>query len=186
MRKWFLALALIAVPLAFSATALAVPPTTEVDVVVDSVTVDSDICADFGFDVTFVENGTFKTKTYQDSEGNKVAHPHELEHKVHLQPRRRTERHSSPTTHSFSSPAVMGTSGTDSATHTTSLGQESSSSTRGASSSTSIPATSSLRPASTSFSMGRSTHSRLLRVIDIQGRPLQRGAANGPSRLGGI
>ncbi len=72
MRKWFLALALIAVPLAFSATALAVPPTTEVDVVVDSVTVDSDICADFGFDVTFVENGTFKTKTYYDSEGNEV------------------------------------------------------------------------------------------------------------------
>ena len=72
MRKWFLALALIAVPLAVSATALAVPPTTEVDVVVDSVTVDSDICADFGFDVTFVENGTFKTKTYYDGEGNVV------------------------------------------------------------------------------------------------------------------
>ena len=40
--------------------------------VVDSVTVDEDICADFGFDVTFVENGTFKTKTYYDSEGNVV------------------------------------------------------------------------------------------------------------------
>ena len=72
MRKWFLALALIAVPLALSATALAAPPTTEVTVVVDSVTVDEDICADFGFDVTFVENGTFKTRTYYDSEGNEV------------------------------------------------------------------------------------------------------------------
>jgi hypothetical protein len=39
---------------------------------VDSVTVDSDICADFGFDVTFVENGTFKTTTFYDSEGNVV------------------------------------------------------------------------------------------------------------------
>jgi YD repeat-containing protein len=50
--------------------ASAVPPTTEVTVVVNAETVDSDICADFGFDVTFIENGTFKTKTYYDAEGN--------------------------------------------------------------------------------------------------------------------
>jgi len=72
MRKWFLALALIVLPLAFAGAALAVPPTTEVTTIVDSVTVDSDICADFGFDVTFVENGTFKTTTFYDSEGNVV------------------------------------------------------------------------------------------------------------------
>ncbi len=69
MRKWFLALALIVLSLVFAAAALAIPPTTEVDVVVNDVSVDSDICA---FDVTFVENGTFKTKTYYDSEGNEV------------------------------------------------------------------------------------------------------------------
>jgi hypothetical protein len=72
MRKWSLALALIVLPLAFAGAALAVPPTTEVTTIVDSVTVDSDICADFGFDVTFVENGTFKTTTFYDSEGNVV------------------------------------------------------------------------------------------------------------------
>ena len=72
MRKWFLALALIVLPLVFAAAALAAPPTTEVTVVVNSVTVDSDICADFGFDVTFIENGTFKTKTYYDDEENEV------------------------------------------------------------------------------------------------------------------
>ena len=52
MRKWLLALALIVLPLVFAAAALAAPPTNEVTVVVDSVTVDADICADFGFDVT--------------------------------------------------------------------------------------------------------------------------------------
>lgn len=72
MRKWFLALALIVLPLAFVTAAIAAPPTTVVTVVVDSVTVDSEICADFGFDVTFVENGTFKTKTYYDGDGNVV------------------------------------------------------------------------------------------------------------------
>ncbi len=69
MRKWFLALALIVLPLVFAAAALAAPPTTEVTTIVDSITVDSDIC---DFDVTFVENGTFKTKTYYDREGNEV------------------------------------------------------------------------------------------------------------------
>jgi YD repeat-containing protein len=69
MRKWFLALALVVLPLVFSAAALAAPPTTEVTVVVNDETVDSDIC---DFDVTFVENGTFKTKTYYDGEGNIV------------------------------------------------------------------------------------------------------------------
>jgi hypothetical protein len=39
---------------------------------VDSVTVDSGICADFGFDLTLVENGTFKTRTFYDREGNTV------------------------------------------------------------------------------------------------------------------
>ena len=72
MRKWFLAVAFIVLPLVFASAAIAAPPTTEVTVIVDSVTVDSDICADFGFDVTFVENGTFKTKTYYDREGNVV------------------------------------------------------------------------------------------------------------------
>ena len=69
MRRWFLVLALVFLPLVFGAAALAAPPTTEVDVVVNDVTVDSDICE---FDVTFVENGTFKTKTYYDREGNEV------------------------------------------------------------------------------------------------------------------
>jgi hypothetical protein len=69
MRKWFLALALVVLPLVFSAAALAAPPTTEVTVVVNDETVDSDIC---DFDVTFVENGTFKTKTYYDGERNIV------------------------------------------------------------------------------------------------------------------
>jgi hypothetical protein len=72
MRRWLLAFALIVLPLAFAGPALAVPPTNEVTTIVDSVTVDSDICADFGFDVTFVENGTFKTRTFYDREGNTV------------------------------------------------------------------------------------------------------------------
>ena len=72
MRKWFLALALIVLPLMFAAAALAVPPTTEETEIVNDETVDSDICAEFGFDVTFIENGTFKTKTYYDREGNEV------------------------------------------------------------------------------------------------------------------
>ena len=72
MRKRFLAPAPIVLPLVFATAAVAAPPTTEVTVVVNDETVDSDICADFGFAVTFVENGTFKTKTYYDSEGNEV------------------------------------------------------------------------------------------------------------------
>jgi hypothetical protein len=72
MRKWFIALAVIVLPLLFAATALAVPPTNEVTTIVDNVAVDEDICADFGFDVTFVENGTFKTRTFYDREGNEV------------------------------------------------------------------------------------------------------------------
>jgi hypothetical protein len=72
MRKWFLAIALIVLPLAFTGAALAVPPTNEVTTIVNVSDVDTDICADFGFDVTFVENGTFKTRTFYDSEGNTV------------------------------------------------------------------------------------------------------------------
>lgn len=72
MRKWFLALVLLVLPLVFAAAALAAPPTTETTVVVNAETVDSDICAAFGFDVTFVENGSFKTKTYYDADGNEV------------------------------------------------------------------------------------------------------------------
>ena len=71
MRRWFFALTLV-LPLVFAAAALAVPPTNEVTTVVNAVTVDEDICADFGFDVTFVENGTFKTRTFYDREGNEV------------------------------------------------------------------------------------------------------------------
>ena len=69
MRKWFLALAAIIVPLAIAGAALAARPTTEVTTIVDVITVDSDIC---DFDVTFVENGTFKTTTFVDGEGNTV------------------------------------------------------------------------------------------------------------------
>jgi hypothetical protein len=72
MRKWFLAIALIVLPLAFTGAALAVPPTNEVTTIVNVSDVDTDICADFGFDVTFVENGTFKTRTFYDSEGNTI------------------------------------------------------------------------------------------------------------------
>jgi hypothetical protein len=70
--RTFLAFALIVLPLALAPAAFAVPPTNEVTTIVDDVTVDEDICADFGFDVTFVENGTFKTRTFYDQEGNIV------------------------------------------------------------------------------------------------------------------
>jgi hypothetical protein len=72
MPKRLLALALIVLPLAFAAAPLAAPPTNEVTVIVDAVTVDTKICADFGFAVEFVENGTFKTRTFYDREGNIV------------------------------------------------------------------------------------------------------------------
>jgi hypothetical protein len=72
MPKRFLALALIVLPLSFAAAAPAAPPTNEVTVIVDAVTEDTDICADFGFAVVFVENGTFKTRTFYDREGNIV------------------------------------------------------------------------------------------------------------------
>ena len=49
MPKRLLVLALIVLPLAFAAAALAAPPTNEVTVVVDAVAVDTEICADFGF-----------------------------------------------------------------------------------------------------------------------------------------
>ena len=71
MRKWCLALAIAALPLTFSATALAVPPTTEVTEIVDSITVDTDICG-AQLPITFVENGTFKVKTFYDSAGDVV------------------------------------------------------------------------------------------------------------------
>jgi hypothetical protein len=41
-------------------------------VIVDAVTVDTEICADFGFAVEFVENGAFKIRTFYDREGNIV------------------------------------------------------------------------------------------------------------------
>jgi hypothetical protein len=66
-----LALALIILPLAFAASALAVPPTTEVTVVVDFTYTDTDICG-LGFPIVFVENGSYKVKTYYDKAGNKV------------------------------------------------------------------------------------------------------------------
>jgi hypothetical protein len=72
MRRWFLALTLVVLPLVFTTAAVAVPPTNVVTTNVNQVEVDEDICADYGFDVTFVENGTFKTRTFYDREGNEV------------------------------------------------------------------------------------------------------------------
>lgn len=69
MRKRFLALALIVLPLAFAAPALAVPPTTEVVTIENFTFVDTELC---GFPVTFTENGTFKITTFYDGEGNPV------------------------------------------------------------------------------------------------------------------
>ncbi len=69
MRKWFLALALIVLPLAVAAPALAVTPTTEVFTIVNFTYVNTSLC---GFPVTFTENGTFKVTTYYDSAGNPV------------------------------------------------------------------------------------------------------------------
>ncbi len=69
MRKWFLALAFIVLPLAFSAPALAVPPTTEVFVVDNDTSVNTSLC---GFPITFTQNGTFKVITYYDSAGNPI------------------------------------------------------------------------------------------------------------------
>ena len=69
MRKWFLAFALIVLPLAFAAPALAGPPTTEVTVFVDLTFDDTELC---GFPITFVENGSFKVTTFYDRAGNPV------------------------------------------------------------------------------------------------------------------
>src|SRR6266536_1963211 len=69
MRKWFLALAFIVLPLAFAAPALAVPPTTEVFVVDNDTSVNTSLC---GFPITFTQNGTFKVITYYDSAGNPI------------------------------------------------------------------------------------------------------------------
>jgi hypothetical protein len=63
-----LALSLIALPLAFAASALATPPTTEVTFQ-DFTIVDTALC---GFAITFHQNGNFKTTTYYDSAGNPV------------------------------------------------------------------------------------------------------------------
>ena len=68
MRK-FLALALIVLPLAFAAPALAVSPTTEVIAIDHSTRVNTALC---GFAITFTENGTFKITTYYDKAGNPV------------------------------------------------------------------------------------------------------------------
>jgi hypothetical protein len=72
MPKRLLALALIVLPLTFVAAALAAPPTNEVTVVVDAVADDAEICADFGLTIRFVENGSFKVRTFYDREGNIV------------------------------------------------------------------------------------------------------------------
>jgi len=71
MRKWFLALPLIIFPLAFAPAVLAVPPTTEVTTIENAITVDTDICG-AQLPITFIENGTFKTTTFYDREGNVV------------------------------------------------------------------------------------------------------------------
>ena len=72
MPKRLLALVVIVLPLAFVAAAIAAPPTNEVTVVVDAVTDDAEICADFGLTIRFVENGSFKIRTFYDREGNVV------------------------------------------------------------------------------------------------------------------
>ena len=72
MPKRLLALAVIVLPLTFVAAALAAPPTNEVTVVVDAVADDAEICADFGLTIRFVENGSFKIRTFYDREGNVV------------------------------------------------------------------------------------------------------------------
>jgi hypothetical protein len=69
MRKWFIALPLIVLPLAFAAPVLAVPPTTEVISIDHSARVNTTLC---GFAITFIENGTFKVTTYYDKAGNPV------------------------------------------------------------------------------------------------------------------
>jgi hypothetical protein len=69
MRRWFLTLALIVLPLALAAPALAVPPTTVVFTVDNDSSVNTSLC---GFPITFTQNGTFKETTYYDSAGNPV------------------------------------------------------------------------------------------------------------------
>ena len=64
-----LALAVIILPLAFAASALAAKPTRVVTVVVDSTNTNTTLC---GFPIVFVENGSFKVTTFYDSAGNKV------------------------------------------------------------------------------------------------------------------
>jgi len=70
-RLSVLALALIILPLAFTASALAVPPTTEVTVIVNFTYTNTSICGS-GSPIVFVENGSFKVKTYYDKAGNRV------------------------------------------------------------------------------------------------------------------
>ena len=64
-------LAMLAMLLSFVnvSPALAEQPSTEVTVVVDYTYTDSALC---GFPIVYTENGTFKIKTYYDSEGNPV------------------------------------------------------------------------------------------------------------------
>ncbi len=69
MRKPVLALALLVLPFAFAAPALAAPPTTEVFTIVNSSYTNTALC---GFTVTFTDNGLFKITTYYDRDGNPV------------------------------------------------------------------------------------------------------------------
>jgi hypothetical protein len=68
-RFALLGLAVFAVVAALAAPALGAQPTTVVTVIVDFTYSDSALC---GFPIVFVENGSFKVKTYYDSAGNKV------------------------------------------------------------------------------------------------------------------
>ena len=64
-----LAILAMLLSLANVSPALADQPSTEVNVVVDFTYTDNALC---GFPIVYTENGTFKIKTYYDSEGNPV------------------------------------------------------------------------------------------------------------------
>jgi hypothetical protein len=66
MRFRSFALTLV-LPLIFAGSALAAPPTVEVFTIDNDETVDSDLC---GFEITFIDDGSFKVRTYTDSDGN--------------------------------------------------------------------------------------------------------------------
>lgn len=66
MHRRLLFLVLFVLPLASAAPAQAIAPTRVVTTQIDLTFVDTDLC---GFPITFVENGTYKTTTYYNSQG---------------------------------------------------------------------------------------------------------------------